>query len=539
MNKRFLYICMTLLFGITTLLSSCGNKGDAPDETPTPTPTLGIETPAPRLEPDFGGTLIITMRQPQTLNPLLNEDETVARVLSLVYENLFILDDDLKPMPNPALVSDYVISADGKTVTLTIKDGIRWSNGEAITAADVAFSINYLKSTAPDTSIYKGCAANLLSAAVSGGSVRINLIQPSGQIGYDLCFPIISEGYYKGASAASSKQMNPVGNGPFMFQSYAQSQEMLLSASPWPLRGPAYIENIKVLITNSDEADVNAFLQGVTDVVTAGVSTIGRIKGSLSTTRVAYPSSYFDFIAFNFDNWHLTDKNIRTAIAYCVPYNNLTVIYQNAAAQAAAPINPASWLSSGNPGARTADLEAAVLRVEGWEGLAFRILVNEENLERCGVAEELAKNLRAIRIEATIEAVSWDVYLEKLNQGDFDIILGGYNLSWQPDLAFLLHSKNADDTYQGKNLVSRGTNLMHYKDGEMDRLLDVAYKTIGNMESYEAFARLQAYLAEELPLAGLVFREQSLFVNSRVMGAIKSRPDNVFTNIEEWYINVK
>ena len=83
-----------------------------------------------------GGTLRLAMNMTTTLNPLLNADVTVDRVLSLMFEPLARIDGTGQVVPHIAESWNYDES--GLVLTLKIDTARCWHDGSAITAADVA-----------------------------------------------------------------------------------------------------------------------------------------------------------------------------------------------------------------------------------------------------------------------------------------------------------------------------------------------------------------------------------------------------------------
>ncbi|MDR1703979.1 MAG: ABC transporter substrate-binding protein [Clostridiales bacterium] len=522
MIKKIILLTLICAFA----LSACG--GGEPEQTVPPDVRAmrTVTPPSASAQPVSGGDLTLSMRHPLTLNPLLNEDETVDRVLSLIFEKLFILDAELRPVHNPALLTGSAVSADGKTWTLDVRQDARWQDGSAITAEDVRFSIEYLKNTSPMDAVYKECAQNILSAQVSGGSVRVNLIQPYAQMGYMLRFPIIPSGYYRNAGEASDKQMNPVGSGPYKLDGRDMLQ-ISLTASEQPTGGAAYIQNIKVIITASDEDDVNAFIQGVTDaapVTSSGWSAARAASQNFYETE--YVSGYFDFIGFNFQNPAVAKRETRLAVAHALPYADiLQTVYKNAAVLAPTPISPASWLHDEMVAHYEYNTQAAsdYLRAAELAGTELRVLVNSENAERVRTAELLARNLAMIGAAVDLRSLPWDEYVQALQNGDFDIFLGGYKLQTAPDLGFMLHSESE-------------ANYQRYQNANMDGFLAEAHAASEEAAILHAYSQLQNYIAYEMPIIGLVFRKSALLTEPAVQGPVDVRLDDVFYNIEEWYL---
>ena len=76
---------------------------------------------------DNENMLTLSMRIPETLNPLLNREETVDRILKLIYLPLLDFDETGKAMP--AVAESWNMGEDGKTVSVQLKKDIMWQNG--------------------------------------------------------------------------------------------------------------------------------------------------------------------------------------------------------------------------------------------------------------------------------------------------------------------------------------------------------------------------------------------------------------------------
>ena len=88
-----------------------------------------------------------------------------------------------------------------------------------------------------------------------------------------LRFPIIPAGYYSGQSDTNTK---PVGDGPYEMESYQQASEMKLKASASYYGSTPQISEIRVKMTAGEETDINAFEQGMTDVLVTNAMDAGK-----------------------------------------------------------------------------------------------------------------------------------------------------------------------------------------------------------------------------------------------------------------------
>ena len=170
MIKKFIAVLITTTF----FLSGCTNdKSDLYEKveyTEISTSEKETYSDSKDVSPVNGGTLNLTMRQPKTLNPLINDDITVDSILHLVFETLFVLDENQKPTPN--LADSYSFSEDGLTLTINMKNNMYWQDGTSISAEDVIFSLDTIRNS-PEGSLYKNVLRNISSYNSSGSSVNI------------------------------------------------------------------------------------------------------------------------------------------------------------------------------------------------------------------------------------------------------------------------------------------------------------------------------------------------------------------------------
>ena len=125
-------------------LGGCGKKEEQTKKKTTATEEVGIASK--------DAMLTLSMRIPETLNPLLNREETVDRILKLLF--LPLLDFDESGKACPAVAQNWEFSADGRSLSMNLNSNIRWQDGTALTADDVVYSVNTLRN-APEDAVYK------------------------------------------------------------------------------------------------------------------------------------------------------------------------------------------------------------------------------------------------------------------------------------------------------------------------------------------------------------------------------------------------
>jgi peptide/nickel transport system substrate-binding protein len=260
--------------------------------------------------------------------------------------------------------------------------------------------------------------------------------------------------------------------------------------------------------------------------VSAEIADWGRYRNNQTTSINEYTTTYFDFIGFNFSNTALADKRIRQAVASLVDLDGaIDSIYLSHADKAATPVNPNSWLYESNVASYPLDLDKAQTLISQARFTGeLRILVNQENVERVKVAQMLAQNMEKISMKPLLQELPFEEYMAKLEAKDFDIFVGGFNLSVIPDLTFAFSSSAETD------------NMFSYRDDAMNGLLVSAFSAITETAYLKAMSDLQKRIAEELPCVSIAFRRAAMLTDAKVLGPRKPTLDNIYSNINLWYI---
>jgi len=522
MKNKIICILVIVLF---LALSACSSQnGGAPyqyqyayetDLPPDPQPIQRTQSVA---VPD-DGILRLSMRHPLTLNPLLNEDATVAPILRLIFEPLVIFDENLWPISHLAHIE---LSSDFSRATLTIRNDAIWSDGMPVTSDDLIFSVEVLR-LAPDTVIYKRNVENIARVdRIDTKTVQIVFEQASITAAYALNFPIIPEHHYRGHNnSRSSRNMEPLGNGPYRFQSIIPMQAVTLERSPYTFRRQAQIDQVEVLFIPDAETKLHAFDQGVVDSIRLPFAEWVKHHSVKPVNHMEFPAMYFEFIGFNFYRESFQDKDIRRGIAHAFNAADvMNAVYLHQAVYAVSPIHPYSWMHDDTITGPTYDpAHASQLLKDVDIHESLEILVNVEHIERVHIAERLAASLYAAGLPAKVIDLPFDEYYNRLANGDFDLFLGGMQLDFEPDFAFM---------FQGGALFGI--------DPVMEGLL--ASLGIASTESayLQAISQLQQGFADRLPIISLGFRHSAVLTGTRVLQGYAPAPDNVFVFINEWVI---
>ena len=168
---------------------------------------------------------------------------SLSNTRGMIYEALFFF-NNLKPLdekPTPVLGKDFSWNADGTVLTVTMQDGVTWSDGKPVTAADAAFTHNLIASRpALNTS------GNAPKATANGNTLTLTFEKPAFVDGPNtLGTPIVPEHIWKDvADPEKDVNKNPIGSGPYKVGSFTAESYLLV-------KSPTYRHADKVKVAGS------------------------------------------------------------------------------------------------------------------------------------------------------------------------------------------------------------------------------------------------------------------------------------------------
>jgi len=472
--------------------------------------------------PVAGGNLRLAMPMPATLNPLLNSDPHVDAVLRLIFEPLVIFCPEMRPIPNPAITQSVVFSPSGSTVAISLHDDIFWEDGSPITATDIAFSIDVLRFAAPESALYRENVVNIASHTIlDGRTLQINLLSPMWGMKYMLNFPIIPAHYYNPVSMTNlraARNMHPLGNGPFRFFSYEAAGSLELIANDYAVGGAPYINTVSVMILREPDGMRYAFEQGLTDVLAADMHLWGRYSAMGKNRAAQALTNEFHFVGFNANRPLFAHYRIRAAVAHSFNLDAIVHRYFAASDAAAAPINPESWLAAEGLPRNIFDTRLAAEYFRELEEVPqITIIVSTANTVGVSAANILAEGLNDAGAYTTVELLPFADFVSRVDAGNFDIMVGGISAFPPTDLSFL-HT------------------ILGYSSEELDTALSMMRYAPSEAALQQAAINAQHYIAENLPIIGIGFRQQVLYTTGHVHGNIEISPTDIFASIGDWFI---
>ena len=196
----------------------------------------------------------------QAINPLYISGGVDSWITELVWDRLMRIDPDGLPTPWAATGYEWI---DDTTITVTLRDDMMWHDGEPVTPEDVRFSFEAAGSG--EAPMYGPFVGNIASIDIDGMDITFNLSQPSAAfltaslakinlIPKHIWEPILDGLTDSDQNAESIQENPPVGSGPFRFRSWAQNEEIVLSANEDHFNAPKADRWILRIVPNVEAA---------------------------------------------------------------------------------------------------------------------------------------------------------------------------------------------------------------------------------------------------------------------------------------------
>lgn len=442
--------------------------GAAHAQTPTTasaTLRAADSTPAPTGSASATTLRIATSGYVDSFNPFTSIYLLPTNLIRYMYESL-VQNDQQDGSPTKGLADSWTTENDGKTWIFTLQDGLTWSDGEPITAADVVYTYDQMM-TVPELSVANG---NLVTnfekvTARDDKTVVIDLKAPQApNPGSEI--PIVPQHVWEKISdpATYANDSDIVGSGSFLLDSYSANQSITLKANPDFWRGAPKIDRIQYIYYTNSDAQVQALRAGEVDFVTGLTATqFDALQGADGiTTHSGEGRRYTSYSLnagmktrdgqpFGTGNPALAELEVRQAIRQGVDTKALlknVLQDQGVLGTSFIPASFAKWsLPADDPAIMPYDPDAAkkLLDDAGWTAgadgirqkdgktLSLRLLVDAEDVTEQSIAEYFVPWMKEIGIDIKVESTDGDTISTRAITGDYDIYLTGWSVNPDPD----------------------------------------------------------------------------------------------------------
>jgi peptide/nickel transport system substrate-binding protein len=539
----FLSACALFLLGIT---SSAQQSNPAPE-------LLSVPGEAGQR----GGRIVLALRaEPKTLNPLTAADAPSREVIGAMQADLIHINRATQ-LTEPALAKSWKVSPDGLQYTLTLRRGLRFSDGQPLDSDDVLFTIRlYLDesvhATQRDLLIVGGKPITVKK--IDASTLVFQLAKPygAGERLFDgltiLPRHLLEKPYLDGKLPQSGTLSTPAnqwaGAGPFRLKEYIPGQKLTLERNPYYWKSDTkgntlpYLDEIVFLFVPSAEAQVLRFQSGDTDMISRlgaeNFSVLSRQQRGYAMTD-AGPGLEYNFLFFNLNElgekaspemarkskWFHETK-FRQAVSYAIDREAIVrLIYLGHGAPLWGPVTPGNprWVNSSIPRpARSLEHARSLLKDAGFswtrgaggeeelvdsggKSVEFSVLTSSSNNDRTKMATLIQDDLKQLGMRVQVVPLEFRSLIDRVTQTkEYDSCLLG--------IASFDADPNSDLNVW---LSSGGQHLWNPSqahpaspwEAEIDKLMEQQLATPSHEQRKKLYDRVQEILAENQPMVFL------------------------------------
>ena len=384
-----------------------------------------------------GGTLTVAQEADVVdLDPHTTSAYSTTVVLDQIYDSLLALDSSGEVLPS--LAESWEVSENGLTYTFTLRASLAFSNGDALTADDVVYSLNRILNpeTASPRQNELGEVASV--TAIDDRTVEIVLSEPFAPLLTKLAQPTMAILPENIAQEVDLRQ-NPLGAGPFQFVRWVPGESVILERNPnyWEA-GKPYLDSLVFRPLGDESSRVNNLIAGSVDLIlSVPLREVDRLSNMDGIDVVGGAGTWYDYLGMNLDAEPFSDVRVRRAIALALNRDQIvqTVLFGRGTAITCGPIPPSHWAAS-DCEAQYTDLEEArrLLEEAGYpDGFSMSIKAGSDYQSQVNIAQLAQAQLSQIGVQAQVETLEWGAFLDDVNNKRFDAVILGWIGAVDPD----------------------------------------------------------------------------------------------------------
>ncbi|MGX8686875.1 MAG: ABC transporter substrate-binding protein [bacterium] len=385
----------------------------------------------------------------------------------------------------PAVAEEAVMNEDATVYTFTLRDGIKFHNGNEVTMDDVLYSVQ--KAIDAGTNGYNEIAS---FEAVDDRTLTVTLNRTdAGFLDY-FTQAIIPAG----SDDNGEMLLAPIGTGPYMFGEYEVAQQVTLKKFDEYWGEGGSIDEIVVRFLSDQNAQLTNFQSGAIDGF-GGYGEMGEQINEENATITQTLSNMSQVLALNNAAEPFTDVRVRQAVALAVDSHDvLETINYGIGQVVGSPVPPALTRyympELEDQYAKDNDAAMQLLKDAGYpDGFTFTVRVPSNYPVHVHCAEQIVSQLAEVGIDMKIEQVDWGTWLEKVYKGrDYEATLISVDGSTISPTAFL-----ARYTSDSKS------NFMNFSSAAYDEAYAEALNATDEETQVSAFKAAQQILADECP----------------------------------------
>lgn len=463
-------------------------------------------------KPAANTMVMIIESSPTNLDPRVGIDGQSERIDSLIFDYLLERDENFNL--KPALAERWEIP-DPRTYIFHLRSGVRFHNGQPLTARDVKWTFESLltgKIRSPRASTYR-FVANVEAPEVS--TVVFHLKEPFSPLLWNLSNGAVGIVPYGTLNEISE---HPIGSGPFRFVGAETDKEVVLERNDDYWGPKPHLERVRFAVVPDAITRALELRKGSADAAINALTSdmVAALEREQNLAVLRGPGTVLQYMNFNLRDPILRDVRVRQAIALALDRRPiLEYLWRGFAQPANSVLPPQSWAYDDHVPRYEHDPERArqLLDAAGYparNGVRFHLTMKTSTDENTRLmVAVMQQQLREVQIQLDIRTFEFATFYADITKGAFQI----HSLRWigsneDPDIfEYAFHSSKFPPT---------GANRTFYSSPRMDALIDQARAELDQNTRKKLYAQIQQILAEDVPSINLWYLDNVLVHTKRV-----------------------
>jgi len=426
----------------------------------------------------------------------------------------------------PDLAQSWTANASLTEYTFKLRSGVKWHDGQPLTADDVKFTLDALLNPKVNAGLAGVVAAIKETQVVDPLTVRFVTQYPYASLpvmlGYNIAIVPKHLLQSQDLNQPVAFIQHPVGTGPFRFKSFTQDTAMEVEANPDYWDGAPMLDGIVFKVIPDGNARLAQLKSGDIDFTVIDPPQLAALQGVSGIRVRRAPQVNYYFFAINHDLPKFADLRVRQALTYAIDKQAIVKnILKGDGRPATGPINPLLGAYY-NPDVDTypynMDKAASLLAEAGWKKGPDGILVNAQGqkftLSMNGpkgypVMEQVLtyaqQQYKTLGFDATLEIVDWPVHLTTYVKRQYELLMEWWITPPDPDEYDHYYSTSSD-------------NYWGYKNTALDSLLIKARSEPDPQKRVALYRQIQDLIAKDIPLVYLYYPPELQAMSTRTQG---------------------
>jgi peptide/nickel transport system substrate-binding protein len=540
----------------------------------------GAAALASAAQPVVGGRVILgDASDSKTLQPVLSTDTSSSLVWGRIYDDLIDVDPGTGA-PVGHLAEKWEVAPDNKSLTFTLRDGLKWSDGSAFNGEDFKFTAeavmrskrtvrkNIFQDIVGAKEYRDGQAESIAGISVDGNVITVQLATaycPAlTSIGGFGIIPKSVFGKYmdpkdasKNLDDAPENTAPPLAMGPFKFKEWVPNDHIMLVRNDNFYGGKPYLDEWVRKVYPDANAMTAAVKTGELDVAPIEAKDFDDVKANDSVQLYEYPNNGYTYIGWNElrgGKEFFQDKAVRQALTYGLDMDQvIQKILFGHGQKMLSHTPPTSWAFDPT-GMNDYKYDAAraeqLLEGEGYtkgpdgirqkngQKLAFTLITNSGNKTREALIQIAAEQYKLIGVSVDPQTESFEALVERTDHSkdpvygekggrDVDAWVSGWALGVDPDAFSIWHSDSINGSF----------NDTAYSNPDVDAALVDGRTKCAQADRKAAYKILDSRLNQDQPYNFGFSANSLLAVNKRVQG-VSVGPYSRYAqwNIQKWSV---